>query len=443
MMETIQRESVNPVRSTWWRGAVLRWGVVYWTLFCLFYVWGDTNGVFARLSTSIHAAWDPVVLWICGAVLAIPGKLSTQLGGSGDKIIDWVSLLCFATIASIVTIMWSALDRRRARDRELRELLRVVVRYTIASSMLGFGIAKVFLLQFPDPRTGRLLQHYGDSSPMGLLWTFIGASHPYQLFSGAMETLGAMLLLFRRTTTLGALVLVTVLANVVMLDFCYDVPAKIVSAHFLVICAWLALPDLGRLANVLVLHRPAQPVSCRPLVIRRWLRAARLIIKSAVIIVFLAATVKTVLDDRQFLAPSPPGEHWYDGSWQVISFDCKDASGASIVTRNTRWDRVRFESANGISHATWHFADDSYADSYTVSIDEAKRAMSLSPATHESPHPTGPVVLHYVQLDPDHLELTGAVGTQQLRVQVERFQRETMLLVNRGFHWVSETAFNH
>jgi hypothetical protein len=27
-------------------------------------------------------------------------------------------------------------------------------------------------------------------------------------------------------------------------------------------------------------------------------------------------------------------------------------------------------------------------------------------------------------------------------VQVERFKPETMLLVNRGFHWISETPFN-
>lgn len=277
---------------------------------------------------------------------------------------------------------------------------------------------------------------------MGLLWTFIGASHPYQFCAGAMETLGAALLLFRRTTTFGALMLAAVLANVVMLNFCYDVPVKIASAHFLVICVWLALPDLGRLVNVLVLHRPTQPACDRPTVTRPWLRGRRPIVKGAVILVILVANVKAALDNRPFLAPSPPGAHWYDGSWQVISFDCKDLTGAPIVSRSTRWDRVRFDSAEGTSHVRWHLADDAYADLYAVSVDEAQRTMRLLPAADDAPHATGPAVLHYVRLDADHLELTGTVGTQQLRVQGERFKPETMLLLNRGFHWVSETPFS-
>ena len=47
------------------------------------------------------------------------------------------------------------------------------------------------------------------------------------------EVLGALLLLFRRTTALGAAVLAVVLVNVVMMNFCYDVPVKINGVHYL------------------------------------------------------------------------------------------------------------------------------------------------------------------------------------------------------------------
>ena len=105
-------------------------------------------------------------------------------------------------------------------------------------------------------------------------------------------------------------------------------------------------------------------------------------------------------------------------------------------------DRVRFESADGASHASWHFADDSYSDSYTMSVDEAQNTISLTPTNESTAHPTGPMVLHYVQLDADHLELEANVNTQRLRVQVERFKPENQLLLTRGFHWINEEPFN-
>jgi len=44
---------------------------------------------------------------------------------------------------------------------------------------------------------------------------------------------GGMLLLFRRTVTLGAIASAAALLNIVLLNFCYDVPVKLYSAHLL------------------------------------------------------------------------------------------------------------------------------------------------------------------------------------------------------------------
>jgi hypothetical protein len=48
--------------------------------------------------------------------------------------------------------------------------------------------------QFPAPTQDRLMQSYGDSSPMGLLWTFMGASEPYTMFVGFAEMISGILL---------------------------------------------------------------------------------------------------------------------------------------------------------------------------------------------------------------------------------------------------------
>src|SRR4029079_8818976 len=101
----------------------------------------------------------------------------------------------------------------------------------------------------------RLLEPYGESSPMGLLWTFMGYSLPYNGFTVAAGVVRVFLLFLRRTTTLGALIVSAVMVNVVMLNFCYDVPVKLFSSHLLVMAGILTIPDLRRLAGVLVFNR--------------------------------------------------------------------------------------------------------------------------------------------------------------------------------------------
>ena len=83
----------------------------------------------------------------------------------------------------------------------------------------------------------------------------MGASTAYQMFAGLAEVLAGLLLLFRRTALLGALLCGGVLANVVLLNFCFDVPVKIYSSHLLLMAVCIIYPDTGRLVSFFLLSR--------------------------------------------------------------------------------------------------------------------------------------------------------------------------------------------
>ncbi len=145
-----------------------------------------------------------------------------------------------------VAAVWSSVSRRPEHER-LYDWLRVYVRFFLAWVMLGYAFQKLFKLQFYDLGLWRLTSTFGEASPMGLLWAFMGASTLYTVFSGGLEAIGACLLFFRRTTALGALILVAVLGNVVMMNFSYDVPVKLFSSHLWLAAVFLLLPDIPRL----------------------------------------------------------------------------------------------------------------------------------------------------------------------------------------------------
>jgi hypothetical protein len=96
---------------------------------------------------------------------------------------------------------------------------------------------------------------------MRLLWAFMGASAAYSAFAGLAELCGALLLLFRRTTTLGALILAASLTNVTMLNFAYEVGVKLpVTVYFLAALTLLA-PEVGKLSRVFLFNDQFRPAS--------------------------------------------------------------------------------------------------------------------------------------------------------------------------------------
>jgi hypothetical protein len=303
-------------------------------------------------------------------------------------------------------------------------LLRVYLRYALATIMLGYGLTKVFALQMPAPDAMQLARRYGESSPMGLLWTFMGASTGYQVLCGAIETLAGLLLLFRRTTLLGALLSAIAMANVAALNFFYDVPVKLLSTHLLLFSLFLLLPDLHRLVDVLVLQRAvAAPEPLRVPFADRRLEAGRHALKALLVGSFLVMSVRSGVQGRaQYLAYGADLAP-LQGLWQVESFEAEPGT----VSASEAWREL----AVGRMGASVRAADGTLRR-YAARVDAAQGTLVLT----SSRSPAQPA-LTWTKPDPEHLLLQGPA----LRVRLERLPGDA-LLTTRGFHWVNEVPLN-
>ena len=247
------------------RGAIRQFAmffsIAYWLLYCL-------PGPFQQLAGEIPEDYRPeflgdlfakhaelnkdAVSYTAKKVFDIDGELVPP-NGSGDTTFNYISqlnrfalALALALLSSLVTV-WVRTSTR-VQD-VLLDLLRSYLRYVLAFAMLGYGLAKVRMEgnQFPVIGSWQFDKTWGDSSPMNVVWSFMGASRPYTIFAGLSEVLAAVLLIWRRTGTLGALVATAVMTNVVMINFCYDVPVKLYSSHLLAMALVIAAPDMVRL----------------------------------------------------------------------------------------------------------------------------------------------------------------------------------------------------
>jgi hypothetical protein len=295
--------------------------------------------------------------------------------------------------------------------------------------MFGYGIVKIYKSQFPFPGPARMIEPIGQMSPMGLLWTFMGYSTAYNVFTGGAECVGALLLLWRRTTTLGALVLMGVMSNVVLLNFTYDVPVKLFSSQLLLVAMYLAASDLRRLLDVLVLHRPTTAPHFAPHFAVRWKERVRVVFKGAFLVVVLG---NSALEARKHWAT------WGDGApkpalygvWKVESFE---RGGAQVATDDpTRWTRLAVDSSDRVGLVS---GDDSMTR-FFAKHDEGKHTLTLKKGKGES-------VLSYAQEADDRITLSGDFRGARIVAKLRREPSASFPLSAREFHWVSEFPNNN
>lgn len=420
-------EAESPTHSKWSPAArvAFRFAFAYLVLF----------------TCSPAAMWDAIVPGLARAAFGV--EIIYRPNGSGDTTYNYVQLFASVSLALLAAGLWSALDREREAYPKLGRWTLVVARYYLAMMMIGYGVVKICGNQFPQPSLATLMTSYGTASPMGLAWTFTGFSPAYQAFGGLLELSAALLLAFRRTTTVGALLCAGVMSNVVMLNYCFDIAAKILSTHLLLLALVIASLDARRLVDALLRNRATEPVEHAPHFSNPKLHVAGRVVKGLALATMLLLNVwvnaSYALQDRE---RSP-----VYGVWQVEELREDGVDRPALVTDAERWRYLIFDRSDSlvVQHMDGSF---SY---YDAAIDLDAGTLTLSEVGERwgayiylNPPLAAEPVEHAWTVDAHDgqaLELSGALGGPALRLRATA-QPLDFLLTTRGFNWVNETPLN-
>lgn len=363
-------------------------------------------------------AMKGLVSWTATHVFnAAPGTFVTITTGSGDKILDWVHAFCLLVFAAAGTAAWSALDRRRPHYERLHRWFTVFLRFGVASTMVGYGMVKAFPLQMPAPSLQRLVEQYGDFSPMGVLWYSIGASFPYERFAGCMELLGAVLLFIPSTAVLGAMVTFGTCVQIFTLNMTYDVPVKLFSFHLIVMCVVMLLPHARRLLQTILVSGP---------------RKLGIALQLALAIYIVGFNFYTASQGWYSRGPGGPKSPLY-GIWNVEEMRVDGVVRAGLIGDYGRWRRLIFQTPANMS---FQRMDNSFQP-YAAAVDMNTRTVTL---TNPDKSTAATFAIH--QPDATSMVLDGTMNNQKVRFDLKLQPRESFLLVSRGFHWIQERPFN-
>jgi uncharacterized membrane protein YphA (DoxX/SURF4 family) len=386
------------------------------------------------LSEKYQSLWNLVVPWAGKHILHLSHDITVLPNGSGDTTWNYVQVFCMLLLAVAVTVVWSIADRNRADYRKLFQWLRLLVRFTLASILFTYGFDKAIPVQMPAPFLSTLIEPYGESSPMGLLWTFIGASRPYEVFTGLAEISAGLLLILPRTTALGALFAIGDMLQVFMLNMCYDVPVKLYSFHLLALSIFLIAPDLGRLGNLFFTGSQAELTKMPPMFTRTVLNKA-LLVSQVLFGAFLAFYASYFgyqgAKKYGFLAPRPP----LYGLWSVDEYSVDGQVRPPLLDDETRWRRVIFDAFPGSVAVQ---LPSGARQRFRAQVDLDKKTIKL--VKREDPNSTND--FSFEEPGPGLMTLTGSLDGHLILAKLHRTDEGDFLLTSRGFHWINEVPFN-
>ncbi|TWR25859.1 DoxX family protein [Mucilaginibacter pallidiroseus] len=360
--------------------------------------------------------------WLGKNLYQLSGDLKPFQTGSGDTTLNYLLLLSALVTSIIITAIWSALDYKRRNYSKLLYWVSVIIRYYLATTMVMYGFAKIFKTQFPFPGTYRLEETYGASSPMGLAWTFFGYSAGYNYFMGFAEVLGGVLLFFRRTATFGALVTLAVSANIMMVNYCFDVPVKILSTTLVVLSLFLLAKDVKRLFNFFVMNRPVAPAIVEAPRYSKWQNIALAVVKYLFIVEVLAGNIYQGIYRQKQMKPYTEQQKVY-GKYEIVK-----------PIDQFKWTSLTINKDSAV------FGRSGLAPlGFLCNVDMASKQLFLFVDDDKVPH----YKFGFKQLSAGKMVLDGNYQGINFNLDLLKdMDSNNNRLMTRGFHWINEYPYN-
>jgi hypothetical protein len=256
---------------------------------------------------------------------------------------EWLVLLGVSIAGGLI---WTVLDKKRAEYNVLYYWLSVIVRYRAAIGIIGFAFTKVLPVQMPYPSTGILNTNFGDLTAQKIYWLSISIVPWYQVFAGVVELSAGVLLFFRKTAVLGAIILFGALGDIVYVNFAYDGGVHVYSSYFVLFAAFIIAKEIPKIYNLFILERYTVPVNFDLEFKERWLKTTRLLLKTGVIFLFLFVFFYIQLNNflyDPYKQPAAKGVASLRGYYQVAEFKLNNQIIPYAPQDSLAWQDVTFE----------------------------------------------------------------------------------------------------
>ena len=217
-----------------------------------------------------------------------------------------------------------------------------------------YAAAKIFGTQFTT-QPAVWDKTVGELSGFELTWFYFGYSYGYGIFIASSQIIAAMLLYFRQTTRIGIVLYLSIITNILILDFAYEINGAQGMAILLTgLALFVFFSEFKAFYRFFIEQPPLFSREQRPVWFNKIAHAKYVLIPLFIIcVVALTFTLK-----NKYMAHNE-----FFGAWKVKNTNKFDT-----------WRRIYFQSAN-----TFSVRDENLTELYTgiYKFDKATQTISL------------------------------------------------------------------
>jgi len=367
--------------------------------------------------------FEKMVKWTGDHILKINHPYSNRLiSDSTGLYIHLVILLFFSFTGCII---WSMTDKRKSYHI-LSYWFRVGVSYYLAFYLMSYGFNKLFKWQFYMPEPNTLFTTLGNTYRDLLYWSTMGTSRSYNIFLGSLELLAGLLLLFRKTRLLGALLAISILLNIVAVNFGFDINVKVFSCFLLFLAIRVAGPSAKRLYQFFFTDHTVIPVtSWEPQYVSPGIRKTYFTGKILLIAYMLCSLLSVYARSGNF-NDDKATRPLFHGAYDVSLFIKNGDTLPPLTTDTQRWKRV-FIHRRG--YLIIQSMDEQMHD-FHFACDTLKKEWQI-----ETERDWNEAVLQYRQTSDTTINLRSKTGSDSLNIYLLRIDLTKLPLLQKEFNW--------
>ncbi|MEH6307801.1 hypothetical protein RYH73_19260 [Olivibacter sp. CPCC 100613] len=271
-------------------------------------------------------------------------------------ILNYVNLVLLFLVSIVIGFVWTFFDKKSKVYDKLYYWVSVIVRYRLAFGMVGWGLKKAFPMQMVYPTVGMLNTPFIDMAEKKLYWSHVGVSFWYTVFLGFAEIIPGLLLLYRKTASLGGALAAVVCFNIVLANHAFDAGVAVPAAYFTILGVFVAWNDLPRIWKLLVKEEDVLLQRYYPAFSKGWQKGLRLTLKWGSIFIFVPLAASFwgygFFYGNNYNLPSTPGIAGLKGYYEVTLFEKNGEPIAYNPDDSLRWQDVIFEEWSTLSFKT-------------------------------------------------------------------------------------------
>jgi hypothetical protein len=263
--------------------------------------------------------------------------------------INWPFVLLLAVFGGLI---WGYFDRKSFSYNKLYYWVRVFARYRVAYAGIGWGYKKIFVMQMPTQFEAIWNTDLINFFAKRLYWEVLSIAPTYEIYLGLMEFFAGFLLLFRKTTPIGAALAFVVFGNIAISNHAYDIGEQVPSALMAVLAFFLLWKDIPAIYQLIIKEKNAAIMRYYPTFQKTWQRWARTGLKVAfnflLVVLFAYYEVRAVIQNDYYKIPNTPGLENTKGIYEVTRFKRNGVELPYDPLDNNRWQDVIFEKWSSI-----------------------------------------------------------------------------------------------